>query len=78
LPHGPSLRYPQDMTARAVTACVIIAAIVLLIGYDLAALLLAGDEGTISRVLRYAADRWGMLPGIVAFAMGCLFGHWFF
>jgi hypothetical protein len=61
------------MTARAVTAWVLVAAALALALYDVGAFLAAGVEATISRSLYEWAQRWPIIP----FALGVLTGHLF-
>lgn len=62
------------MSPRAVTAAVLVAAALLLVGYDVYAFLAGGVEATISRTVYEWAQRWPILP----FALGVLTGHLFF
>ena len=60
-----------------ITSLFIIIALVVIVAYDLFAELYWGDYATISVHLRNIADRWGMFPYLIAFAVGVLFGHLF-
>lgn len=65
------------MTWRAVTVVVILVAPFVIGAYDLIALLVAGNEVTISRVCLDAAHRRPGLMLCVAFLLGVLCGHLF-
>jgi hypothetical protein len=65
------------MPPDRVTACFLVAVIVLVIAYDLLALWTWGADATISRVLGHLGRRWPVFPYLVAFSMGALFGHLF-
>jgi dolichyl-phosphate-mannose--protein O-mannosyl transferase len=59
------------------TPIFIISVILLILIYDIWALLYYGVDGTISRVIRSWGTKWPLLLPIVAFTMGLLFGHFF-
>ena len=63
--------------AQRLTGFFIVAVIALIAAYDLWVLVHYGQDATISRVLRRAGDDWLALPYLIAFGMGCLFGHLF-
>lgn len=62
---------------RSPTPYVIVLGLLLIAAYDLWALHHHGPGGTISAYIRRAGTQWPLLPPLVAFAMGALYGHWF-
>lgn len=63
---------------QRLTGLFILAVILLIAAYDLWMLVHYGPDATISRVVRKAGAEWIGLPYLIAFGMGCLFGHLFF
>lgn len=62
---------------QRLTAYFIVAVVLLIAAYDIWVLTKYGEDATISRVIRSAGNSWQPLPYLVAFGMGCLFGHLF-
>lgn len=67
----------QNNIGPTVTAWFILFVVVLVIVYDIFAYVYWGGPSTISNVMRGASVKWPLLPYLVAFAMGCLYGHFF-
>jgi hypothetical protein len=65
------------MTGSNITGCFIVCTILGIAIYDLFALIKWGVPGTISGVIRKINEKWPLLSALVAFAMGCLYGHFF-
>jgi len=65
------------MTPGSLTGLLMILGILAVAGYDLFAYLRWGPAGTISGVMYRTGQRWPLFPPLVAFTMGCLFGHFF-
>lgn len=65
------------MNARKVTALFIFAIALLIAGYDITMFLLFGRFSTISDLMRTCGVNWPLLPPLVAFGMGTLYGHIF-
>jgi hypothetical protein len=67
----------MSMNPQHITGLFLIAVILVITGYDLYAWYTWGGQGTISGLLTAIGKSWPMFPYFVAFAMGCLFGHFF-
>jgi hypothetical protein len=67
----------KPSTWKAVTALVVVAALVLLCVYDLIAYAVGGNDATISRGVLGTADRYRGFAMGVAFLAGVLCGHLF-
>ena len=65
------------MTPQAMTGWFILATILVIAVYDLWVWWTYGVSSTISDVIRKLGHEWPLLLPLVAFAMGCLYGHFF-
>ena len=59
------------------TILFIIGAFCIIAGYDLFTISKCGLQSSITDVTRAAGLRWTFFPYVFAFALGCLFGHFF-
>ena len=65
------------MAPQTVTGYFIGGTILVIAAYDLFVWWKWGVDSTISDVTRKANEKWPLLAPILAFAMGCLYGHFF-
>lgn len=67
--------YRSDM--QTITGIFLLAVFFLIVFYDLYVYLKYGQDGTISSVFRHLNQQCPLWASIVAFAMGVLWGHFF-
>jgi hypothetical protein len=67
----------SSMSSRTITALFILGTALVITGYDFAVYFAYGRFSTISDVTRWAGAKWPLLPPLLAFALGCLYGHIF-
>lgn len=65
------------MDVREVTGWFILAIVIIVVLYDTYVYVNCGPEATISRVIYRAHEKWPLLAPLVAFALGALWGHFF-
>jgi hypothetical protein len=65
------------MSGQTITGWFILLTILTISGYDLWVWKKYGVASTISDVTREFGEQWPLLMPLLAFAMGCLYGHFF-
>lgn len=66
-----------SLVMSTVTGYLIILTLVAIIVYDIWVYAVYGVEATISVVVRKVHEKFPLLASIIAFAAGCLWGHFF-